>query len=192
MCNSRPMARTTKRRRCGVVASRAEPANGLQLRINADGKGADRTETYNGVREVIGLHNAGTIGHHASPSVGPNKVRRAANNGGVRRSRGNAGEHRKASRTQASGQMTVLIDVARAVGSDPSPGQDSCKRDRAAFTDAYNLARTKEQISRFPRALQVDLWNWLSEQLEASDPHFLTDLQIAELVGGKVLAQEAG
>jgi hypothetical protein len=68
---------------------------------------------------------------------------------------------------------------------------ESHKRDRSAFTDAYNLARVKEQISRLPRALQVDLWNWLSEKLKASDQHCWSDdtRQIAELVGGKVVVE---
>jgi len=42
-------------------------------------------------------------------------------------------------------------------------------RDRSAFADAYNLARVKEQITRLPRWLQVDLWNWLSQELKVSD-----------------------
>jgi hypothetical protein len=66
---------------------------------------------------------------------------------------------------------------------------DSPKRDRSAFTDAYNMARAKELISRLPRGLQIDLWNWLSDKLKASDQRRSDDIQqVAELVGGKVAA----
>lgn len=70
---------------------------------------------------------------------------------------------------------------------------ESPKRDRSAFTDAYNLAQAKVQISRLPRELQVDLWHWLSDKLRASDQHSWRDdaPQIAELVGSKVVAEVA-
>jgi hypothetical protein len=62
---------------------------------------------------------------------------------------------------------------------------ESHKRDRSALTDAYNLARAKEQISCLARALQVDLWNWLSDKLKA--PDWSDDTRhAAALVAGKV------
>jgi hypothetical protein len=71
---------------------------------------------------------------------------------------------------------------------------ESRKRDRTAFTDAYDLARLKEQISHLPDALQVDLWNWLSDKLKATDQRCSIDntRQIAELVAGTALVDTTG
>lgn len=102
-------------------------------------------------------------------------------------------EEERAAITVSKGRLKGVSKVL-AISDEPRDGAvtelkttwlESRKRDRFAFTGAYELARLKEQISRLPHALQVDLWNWLSDRLVATDQRGWNDhtRPVAEIVG---------